>query len=152
MFIKHHLLVVVLVLTVLPSVQADEKRHRQLAEEYFSLSGYQKQLATFHEQSAEAYVGANQEYKDHRAAIQRAYGKVYSFEKLKPEMVQILMKHFTEEELVELIQFFKSPIGKKLFEKTPEFYKTYVEFFRKLAGQGGDALSKAIQEEIDKDK
>jgi len=152
MSIKLYLLVVVLATTVLPSVQADEKRHRQLAEEYFSLSGYKKQLAAFHEQSAEVYAGANTEYKDHRAAIQRAYGKVYSYEKLKPEMVRMITKHFTEEELVELIQFFKTPAGKKLLEKTPEFSKTYVDFFRKQAGEAGDALTKAIQEEINKDK
>jgi uncharacterized protein len=36
------------------------------------------------------------------------------------EMVQIYDKHFTHEEIKDLIKFYKSPTGKKLLEKTPE--------------------------------
>ena len=138
-------------LTALSSVRADEKRHRQLADEYLELSGYKKQLAALNAQSAELYAGTNPEFKDHQPAIQRAYGKVFSFEKIKPELVQLLTKNFTENELIELVKIVKTPAGKKLVEKTPEIAKAYVGFFRKLAGEEGETLSKAIQEEIDKD-
>ncbi len=36
------------------------------------------------------------------------------------EMVKIYDKHFTHEEIKDMIKFYKSPTGKKMLEKTPE--------------------------------
>jgi len=39
------------------------------------------------------------------------------------EMVNIYDKHFTHEEIKDLVQFYESPTGKKLLEKNPEITK-----------------------------
>lgn len=39
------------------------------------------------------------------------------------ELVNIYGKHFTHEEIKDLIKFYKSPTGKKLLEKSPEITK-----------------------------
>lgn len=152
MSIKVFIPVIVLVMTVLHSVQADEKRHRQLAEEYLELAGYKKQLNATNEISAEAFVGTTPGFKNDQAAIERAFGRVFSWDKIKPELVREFTKYFTEDELIELISFCKTPVGKKLNVKSPEITKTYHRLSLKLAGENGDALTKAIQEEIAKDK
>lgn len=46
--------------------------------------------------------------------------KNMSWDILKPDFVQAYMEAFTEPEMKELTSFYKSPIGQKLLEKTPE--------------------------------
>jgi len=46
--------------------------------------------------------------------------KNMSWDVLKPDFVQAYMEAFTEPEMKELTSFYKSPIGQKLLEKTPE--------------------------------
>ena len=42
-----------------------------------------------------------------------------SYEALKPEMIQIYAKHFTEAEIKEWLAFTKTPLGQKVIAKTP---------------------------------
>jgi uncharacterized protein len=46
--------------------------------------------------------------------------KNMSWDILKPDFVRAYMEVFTETEMKELTSFYKSPIGLKLLEKTPE--------------------------------
>jgi hypothetical protein len=62
------------------------------------------------------------------------------------------MKHFSEEELMEIIKFAKSPIGQKFLKKMPEVTKSSYEATMKLIGGDGAAIQKAFQEEVEKDK
>ena len=43
------------------------------------------------------------------------------------EMVEIYDKHFTHDEIKDLIVFYESPTGKKILEKTPEITKDLME-------------------------
>src|SRR5262245_13703144 len=124
---------VILVLFVTCPLMADEKRHLQLAEECLELGGYRKQLETMHKDAAENLAGSNPDLSSHQAAIERAHGRVFSYAKLKPILAQNMIKAFTEDDLVELIKFYKTPIGKKLIEKSPDIAKNYAEAFKKLA-------------------
>lgn len=141
---------IVLGLLACHKTQADEKQHRKAAEEYLELTGYKKQLTLMTEDAADTLSATNPEYQGRRAAILRAYGRVYSYEKVKPDLISLFSKHFTAEELKELIKFYKSPVGKKLSEKQPEISKEYIGIFKKLTAD--DELNKAIQEEIARDK
>lgn len=42
---------------------------------------------------------------------------------VKLDLVEIYEKHFTEADIQELIQFYKTPIGQKLIKETPELQK-----------------------------
>ena len=43
-----------------------------------------------------------------------------SWKALKPEYVDLYAQAFTDEELRGLVEFYRSPVGKRLVEKTPE--------------------------------
>ena len=49
--------------------------------------------------------------------------KKLSIYMVKEEMVNIYEKHFTQDEIKDLIKFYESPTGKKLLETTPEISK-----------------------------
>lgn len=46
---------------------------------------------------------------------------------INEEMVKIYDKHFTQDEIKELIKFYESSIGKKMIEKTPDLTKDLME-------------------------
>lgn len=49
--------------------------------------------------------------------------KKLSIKLVNEEMVNIYDKHFTQDEIKDLIKFYESPTGKKLLETTPEISK-----------------------------
>lgn len=135
---------------VSPALTRDEKTHTKLAEEYLQISEYRKQMDVSNEQSAELYIKTYPDFKEHKDAIKRAYRRVFSYEKIKPEMVKMLVNIFTEDELVELNKFMKSPVGKKFIAKSPEVMKAYAGLYSKLAGEQGQVFQEVLNEEINK--
>jgi hypothetical protein len=64
------------------------------------------------------------------AVLEKAVG----WKQMKPEMVALYTSNFTESELKELIEFYQSPLGKKLMEKMPA-----------LSGQSAQLTQKRIE-------
>ena len=56
-----------------------------------------------------------------------------SWQKMEPRMAELYAEHYSEEELDELTQFYLSPIGRKVVERTPELaresWKIAEDFF-----------------------
>jgi len=63
------------------------------------------------------------------------------------EMVNIYDKHFTHEEIKDLIQFYESPTGKKLLEKNPEISKDLMNsMMTKYMPEFKERLTKKMEE------
>lgn len=63
------------------------------------------------------------------------------------ELVNIYEKHFTHEEIKDLIKFYKSPTGKKLLEKSPEITKELMNsMMTKHMPEFQENLHKKLQE------
>lgn len=54
-----------------------------------------------------------------RAAISSWYDKEINFDDIKPKMVDIYVKDFTESDLKEIIAFYNSPVGQKAIKTLP---------------------------------
>lgn len=153
MAMKNYIVAVVLGLAAFQVARAGEKEHRKLAEEYLKLSDVEKQMALALDTQVDLLVKAYPDhYKEHRAALKRTYQRFYSWEKVKPLMTDVCIKHFSEDELKEIIQFVKSPIGQKFLKKQPELAKSNQEITLKLVGGNGEAIQKAFEEEVEKDR
>jgi len=63
------------------------------------------------------------------------------------EMVNIYDKHFTHEEIKDLVQFYESPTGKKLLEKNPEITKDLINsMMTKYMPEFQERLTKKMEE------
>jgi hypothetical protein len=54
-----------------------------------------------------------------KAAVAKWYDKEINFEEIRPKMVDIYMKDFTEDDLKGILAFYQSPIGMKAIKNMP---------------------------------
>ena len=135
-----------------PAVVADENSYRKAAEELFDGLQYNKSLEAMIDSCVELAVKQSPEYAQHRAALRRAYAKVYDLKEVRREVVSLVMKEFTEKELRELTDFYRTPLGKKMIAKMPELTKRSYEASMKMMEAKQDEFRRVLAEEIRNDK
>jgi hypothetical protein len=70
------------------------------------------------------------------------------WEDLRPEYIRMYRDAYTEAELMELIAFYKTPVGRKTLEITPELMKRGTEFSQELMQQHLPELQRRIRARI----
>ncbi len=126
---------------------ADEASQRKLAEELLLQMKVDQQIMQSFEQmkamqrqqmesmSQNSGVKMNPSSLAMQDKIMDLMGQEMSWDKLKDAYVGVYVETFTEEDLQGLINFYKSPTGQKLVEKTPELSAKVMEIGQKQALQ-----------------
>ncbi len=76
----------------------------------------------------------------------------FKWDKIKDDMITIYADVYTTDELNELNEFFKTPIGQKYIEKTPEIMQKSMAFGQKIGQKIAPRLMQVLQEQIKKIK
>ncbi len=58
--------------------------------------------------------------ESYQAKANAALDSAIGWNKLKPKMVDLYTQTFTEQELKDLVKFYQSPLGKKVFSQMPK--------------------------------
>lgn len=78
-------------------------------------------LPMLKQQAKNQFLGENDNEKfDAFVEVVSEEAKLMSKKLLKEEMLPLYDKHFTHQEIKDLIWFYESPTGKKILEKSPE--------------------------------
>jgi uncharacterized protein len=114
-------------------LRADETSQKAAAEEMLQTMHMDAMMAGIRTKQRDALAGMMVGFlpknisADETAKMQKIQMKMMdyiydqlSWEKLKPEFLQIYVETFSEAELRELTAFYKTSLGQKLLEKTPE--------------------------------
>ena len=102
---------------------AQEDTHRKLAEEFLSLTKVDQQMQMMLDQmkTMQTEQLSNEENSKEALAVQDEMYKVMSdafrWEKIKDKYIGIYVSEFSEDDLKEIIAFYKSPVGQKFLEK-----------------------------------
>jgi uncharacterized protein len=72
------------------------------------------------------------------------------FEVLVNEVVRIYATHFTEQELKDVLAFYKSPAGKKLVNEQPKIVEASLKFAQNWANALSDEVTAKMREELKK--
>lgn len=101
---------------------ADLKKLFELMETDKTIEGVMNNMIPTLKQQASAQMqGADAQAKfDEYMDFMMAEVRELSKKLVNEEMLSIYDKHFTHEEIKDLIRFYESPTGKKMLEKTPE--------------------------------
>ena len=87
-------------------------------------------------------------YKQNNPQISSEYwdnaSKHVDYDELVQKLIPVYSKHFTEQEIVDLLKFYNTSTGKKMIEKTPTILEESMEIGRKW----GIDLAQKIEEEI----
>lgn len=96
-----------------------EKSHTEAAEKLFQVMDMENAQKRTIEQLVAAYLERNICLKPYENILRDFLNKTVGFQNLKPDIIQIYVREFTEPELKELTAFYSSPVGKKVMEKLP---------------------------------
>jgi uncharacterized protein len=118
----------------------DAQSHRKAAENLLLVMEVDKSLPKVVEQVVETQIQQNPQLAPQREVLQRFLTKYVNWESVKEETITAYTHEFTEPELKQLTEFYKTPVGKKASEKMPQ-----LAF---LAGQLGLKKAQAHQAEL----
>lgn len=146
---------------------ADTTSHRKAAEEVLLLMKIDKIMAPAIKQIQQAQIRELQklDLPDEAIETSKKYLQqtvdilvnAFQWEKWKEDLIDSYVGVYTEPELDELIEFYKSPLGQKMVEKTPRLTMETVQLSQKLMKRVSpdlkaitDAMLKELREKYSK--
>jgi hypothetical protein len=115
--------------------------HRAAAIEYLEAKGTPQLLDNTCRTILAKQIAIQPQLAEHREKLLAFYRRALGFEALKDDLAAIYAREYTEEELRELIRFYRSPVGKKsvaVEEKlVPEFAALLERKIREAAAAFG---------------
>ncbi|MEI6310927.1 MAG: DUF2059 domain-containing protein [Bacteroidota bacterium] len=132
--------------------QAQSKEYKKLVKEYMettnALAQFNANIVTILDmfKGKETYSEIPDKFwVDFQAEIEKT-----SETRLIDMFVEIYYKYFTEEDLKEIIAFYKTPIGKKLLQNNPAIIKDAMNIGKKWGEEIAEQVIEKINKEIKK--
>jgi hypothetical protein len=161
-----------LLIAFLPQVgSADEARRRALVEELFELTQVPQNVARVNEsvfqlmvpptvKMMEAELKKRESLGDKlpekvalmREQITELFRRQFAWENLKEDYIKIYTDMFTEQEIKELVDFYKTPAGRKFAEKQPELINKSMALGREKGMALVPEIEQTIRAILDADK
>ena len=114
-------LVLILMLIAFPGfAQAGSDKRTEAAGKLLNALNMQDLLQKSIEQTLEIQMQQNPEMQPYRKTMMEFFQKYMSYESVKDEMAAMYAEAFDEHELVQLTEFYLSPVGRKTMLKMPE--------------------------------
>jgi len=153
---KITIIVILFSIVLVQNLFADESSHQKLAEELLLIMNVDKQTKEMFNQIKEMQratlkdMGDSEETISFTEKMMDLMAEEMSWEKLKDDYINVYTEVFAKEELRELINFYKSPIGQKYVEKTPEVTRKIMLLSQKHSSELMPKIQKMIEEIIGK--
>ncbi|WP_273526361.1 DUF2059 domain-containing protein [Pseudomonas sp.] len=138
------------------AANADQASHARNAERFLQLANadrlavpvYAQVQQMFAQRFAETQAPENKKalLERYQAKADTALDQAIGWKKLEPELVSIYTSQFTERELAELIEFYESPLGKKMLDKLPELNARSAQLTQKKLEAAVPEVNKLLAE------
>ncbi|HXS11593.1 MAG TPA: DUF2059 domain-containing protein [Acidobacteriaceae bacterium] len=140
--------------------RADDASKRAKAEQLFTLlhmdtmmdqlmSGVKKQV----QQITESMPGADQatpeqkkQITDFQQRVMNLVNQKIGWKALEPDFIKLYASTYTEEELDGIIAFYKSPVGQRMMEKTPELMTKSTQITQQKMSELQPQLNQMVQD------
>ncbi|MFQ7899122.1 DUF2059 domain-containing protein [Stutzerimonas degradans] len=138
------------------AANAGQASHARNAERFLQLANadrlavpvYAQVQQMFAQRFAETQAPENKKalLERYQAKANTALDQAIGWKKLEPELVSIYTSQFTERELAELIEFYESPLGKKMLDKLPELNARSAQLTQKKLEAAVPEVNKLLAE------
>jgi|WetSurMetagenome_2_1015567.scaffolds.fasta_scaffold57065_3 uncharacterized protein len=119
--------------------------HSSVALELLEMMNMEKTLTQGVDIALSAQLKANPSLKPYEDILRNFMSKYMNWPNLKDRFVELYVNEFSEDELRELIVFYKTDIGKKAIEKLPLLYAKGSELGQQVVQEHMAELTDAIQ-------
>ncbi len=150
---KSLLLATISVLVLCQFLYADEAAQRKLAEDLLVSMQVDKNLPAIREMLLNSLIPPmiEAQLRDDPVRAQQLIKKIsdvfsqgFTWDSLKQDYIDLYAQTFSEDELRALTEFFKTPVGRKYAEKSPELARKSME----IGQRKGAELGRNIDDEL----
>lgn len=110
------------------------------------IMGGQEQVTQMHNQFVEMIASSDPQMAPYVPVIREWAEKYLSWDKMREPMADIYRKYFEEEEIEKLLEFYKSPVGKKSVDLMPVLFQEGGQLGMQIAQQHQGELQQMIAE------
>lgn len=139
-----------------PHSYADVVSQKEAVEELFLLMNTSKMIESAKMQTRQMILQQyhQQEISDAKkpifdktmSKIDDLMNETINWDKIKEDMIALYMNTFTEDEIIDMVIFYKSPTGKSLVEKMPIVMKASMEISQKQSFEMIPRLNMLLEE------
>jgi hypothetical protein len=151
------LFLAVVLLSTIPSSHADDAASRKSAEAILEVTNAAGAMKSGFIATIEPMIASMKKQGMPDAAaleMTAALGEWFDAEikwaDIKPKMVDLYVKEFSEQDLKELLAFYQTPVGKKAINKLPIVMRQGAVIGQEYAAQKQDSLKRKVQAIVDK--
>lgn len=124
--------------------------HLQAAERLLDNMNMQETLDKTIDATLAAQLSQMPQMKNLEGVMRDFFTKYMNYDALKSDYAALYTKHYTEKELVDLLAFYQTPLGKKLVETMPDITAESSLLGQKLVQEHMPELQEAIMKEMAK--
>jgi hypothetical protein len=132
------------------TVFADDASHREAAERLLVIMNMEQTLDRTIEQTLAMEIQQDQQLALYEDVMKRFFSKYMSWEGLKDDFVQIYVDEFTEQDILAMIDFYKTPTGQKAIEKTPVLFMKGAQLGQSRVQENIGELQKMVEVETER--
>lgn len=144
--LRYLILAVAILAITSPVALADRKSHRKAAEELLKAMEVDKQVEAAITQMLDLQTKSNPQLAPLRDTMKKFLNKHMSWDSLKDDMITIYADAFSEEELNQILAFYRTPVGKKMVQKAPELMAKGMQLGVRRVQENQEELRRMIQE------
>ena len=123
---------------------------RKAAEELLYVLDIKNLLQRTTEQMLDLQIQRNPSIKPYKNMMMEFFSKYVSYESLKDELITMYSESYNENELREIIKFYKTPTGQKAIHKMPELMRRGAQLGLQRLENNKSELEEMIEKESER--
>ena len=141
-------LAILLLVLVSTGFAQTEDSHTLKTKELLSLMDMEKFMSQTLDTMMESQIRMNPAMEQFRDVFKKFFSKHFSWKSLEEEFVKLYKEEFTEDEIIELIKFYKTDIGRKTIKKLPLLMQKGSQLGEKRVMENIQELEQMIMEKM----
>jgi len=139
--------VLLAVCMVATGARADDASHLAAVQELFKVMHMEETMAKSIDAMLDQQVKQNPVLARFRPVMSTFLQKHMSWQSIEPEMAKIYMQEFNEDEIKQMTEFYKTPLGQKVVTRTPAMMAKGAEIGQERVQANMAELQKMIADE-----
>jgi hypothetical protein len=133
--------------SILPNSYSDSGNRIKAAEELLNVMDMRNTLQQTMEQMIEVQIQQNPAIKPYRHVMLEFINKYMSYDSLKEDLIALYADAFNQNEIHEIIEFYRTPTGQKTIQKLPGLAKKGSQLGLARMESNKDVLKEMIEKE-----
>ncbi len=133
----------------IPAGKVYTKAEYDLAYQVLEAMDSEKHFEIMKGEMLEMHLKAAPQLAPYKEIFMKFFDKYLVFESMKKELADIYLDLFTPEEIRELIAFYRTPLGRKMTEKTPELTLRFAQIRQNIVTKHISELQSELKKAIE---